>query len=330
MTPNELLQNWKKKIFIPVYWLEGEEEFFIDTLTNYAENSILSEAEAGFNKTVFYGKDADVPALINACKRYPMFAEKQVVLLKEAQQLRNIEDLDAYISSPLNSTIFVVAYKGKTLDKRTKLYKSVQNKGVVISSPKLKDDKVSGFIADAAKHHGYTIHPKAVMLLHDHIGNDLSRINNEIEKVCINVPAGKEISDADIENFVGISREYNVFELQDAIANKNLSKALKIVHFVEQNPKAMPIQMALPALYSFFSKLYAAQDKGGSEEGLKSIFYYPAAMAQAKKTMRNFNEHGIEKILLLLHHYNLKSVGINDASSTPGELLKEMVMKILL
>ena len=183
MSAEKIISDWTKKSFKALYWLEGEEDYYIDQVIDYAEHKILDESEAGFNLTVFYGKDADWTAVVNACRRYPMFAERQVVLLKEAQHMRDIEKLESYIENPLSSTIFVVGYKGKTYDKRTKLYKALKASAEIFVSEKIRDYKLAEWIAQYLQSKGYTINSKAVSLLDEHIGNDLSRIVNEIEKL---------------------------------------------------------------------------------------------------------------------------------------------------
>jgi len=331
MSSEKIISDWKKKLFKPLYWLEGEEEFYIDQVVDYAEHHILPESEASFNLSVFYGKDADWAAVVNACMRYPMFAERQVVLLKEAQHMRDIEKLEGYIENPLSSTIFVVSYKEKKLDKRTKLYKTLQKSGEVFNSEKLRDYKLPEWITEYVRSQGFTISSKAVMLLAEHIGNDLSRITNEIEKMTVNLGKRKEITEDDIENYVGVSKEYNVFELQDALSKKDLLKAIRIIQYFEGNPKAAPIQLILPALYGYFSKLYAVfglADK--SESAVKALFYNnPYAAKQAMETTRLYSYNGIEQTLLLLHEYNLRSVGVNDSGTSDAALLKEMVVKII-
>jgi DNA polymerase-3 subunit delta len=331
MSAEKLLSAWKKKDFKTVYWLEGEEEFYIDQLMNYAEHSILPASEASFNLTIFYGRDADWTAVINACTRYPMFAERQVVLLKEAQHMKDIEKLESYMASPLASTIFVVGYKAKGLDKRTKLHKTVAKNAEVFNFAKIRDEKIHDWIAELVKSKGYGIKPKAISLLEEHIGNDLSRIANEIDKLSVNLGAKSTIDEDDIEKYIGISKEYNVFELLAAITKKDLARAIKIISYFESNPKAVPIQMALPALYAHFSKVYAVygmNDK--SDAALKPFFYYnPNSLKQAQDMMKHYGYSGVEKLILLLHHYNLKGVGVGD-SGTPGPaLLKEMVVKMM-
>jgi DNA polymerase-3 subunit delta len=331
MSAEKIITSWKKKDFKPLYWFDGEEDYYIDMLMNYAEQHILSEAEAEFNLTVFYGRDADWASVINACKRYPMFAERQVVLLKEAQQMKEIEKLESYIESPLASTIFVVGYKTKSLDKRTKLHKLLSKHAEMFTAARIKEEKIHDWIAGVIKTKGFTMQPKAISLLEEHIGNDLSRIANEIDKLSLNLKDKKEINEDDIEKYIGISKEYNVFELLAAISKKDLSKAIKITNYFESNPKAVPIQMALPALYAFFSKVYAVygmNDK--SDNALKPFFYFnPNSLKQAHDMMKNYGYPGMEKLILLLHQYNLKGVGVGDTGTSGASLMKEMVVKMM-
>ncbi|MEO6490375.1 MAG: DNA polymerase III subunit delta [Ferruginibacter sp.] len=332
MSAEKIITAWKKKEFRPLYWFDGEEDYYIDMLMNYAEHDLLSSAESEFNLTVFYGKDADWVSIINACKRYPMFAERQVVLLKEAQHMKEIDKLESYVESPLSSTIFVVGYKGKSLDKRTKLSKLLSKNAELFTSVKVKEEKIHDWIAALLKTKGYTMKSKAISLLEEHIGNDLSRIANEIDKLSLNLAGKKEIDEDDIEKYIGISKEYNVFELLAAISKKDLAKAIQIFNYFESNPKAVPIQMALPALYSHFSKVYAVygmNDK--SDASLKPFFYYnPNSLRQAHDMMKNYGYPGIEKIILLLHQYNLKGVGVGDTGTSGASLMKEMVVKMMI
>jgi len=331
MTSEKIISDWEKKSFKPVYWLEGEEEFFIDKVMDFAEHHLLSESEAGFNLSVFYGKDAAWADIINACRRYPMFAERQVVLLKEAQQMRDIDKLEPYIEMPSPTTIFVVSYKEKKVDGRTKLAKLLKEKGVVLSTKKIYDNKLPEWTHDLVLAKGYSISQKAVVLLVDHTGNDLTRIENEIDKLLVNLEKRKSITEEDIEKYIGISKDFNVFELQSAIATRDLAKALRIIQYFESNPKAAPLQLVLPSLYSFFSKvfmIYGVQSRDektiSSATGINAWFvkdYLEAA--------RNYTYSGVEQILLLLHQYNLRSVGVQDAGTEGASLLKEMVYKMI-
>ena len=331
MSVEKILGDWKKLKFKPVYWLEGEEEYYIDKLMHYAEHEILSEADAGFNLTVFYGKDADWTAVINACRRYPMFAERQVVLLKEAQQMRDIDKLEAYIDKPLTSTVFVVSYKEKKVDGRSKLAKLLKDKAELFSTKKMYDNQLPDWTSELIRSKGYSISQKALLLLVDHIGNDLSRIDNEIEKLLVNLTGRNNITEDDIERYVGVSKEYNVFELQDAFAKKDKAKAIRIIQYFESNPKAAPIQLILPSLYNFFSKAYmtfgqSATDEKAIAAAIGVNFYFVKDYITA---VRNYKYEGIENGLLLLHAYNLKSIGVNSTNTEDASLLKELVVKIM-
>lgn len=331
MSAETIIGGWKKDVFKPLYWLEGEEEFYIDTVMNYAEHNLLSEADAAFNLTVFYGKDANWADVVNACSRYPMFAQRQVVLLKEAQQMKDIDKLENYIANPLTSTVLVVSYKGKTVDGRSKLSKLLKQHGEVLTAKKLYDNQLPAWTSEYVQSKGYTITPRALSLLVDHIGNDLNRIANEVEKVSMNLSERKNITEDDIEKYVGISKEYNVFELQEALSNKNLSKAITIIQYFEGNPKAAPIQMLLPALYNYFSKVLSVfQMPDKTEKGLRPMFYNnPYAARQALETVLNYSYSGVEQTLLLLHEYNLKSIGVNSIGISDASLMKELAVKII-
>ncbi len=335
MSAEKIIADWKQKKFKPVYWLEGEEPFFIDEVVDYAEHHLLSENEASFNLTVFYGKDADWANVLNACMRYPMFGERQVVLLKEGQHMRDIEKLEHYIQKPLTSTVFIVSYKEKKLDSRTKFSKAVKQHGEVLSTKKIYESQLPEFTRQMITDLGLSINHNALLLLVDHIGNDLSRLKNEIEKISINLNQRKNITEDDIENFVGVSKEFNVFELQDAISQKNLPKAIRIIQYFHSNPKAAPLQLILPTLYTYFSKIYtAAAMNDYSENALKPLFYNNLfAAKQAFTAVKNYGFSGVEKIILLLHEYNLKGIGINSAisgSAADAEFLKELCVKIIM
>ena len=328
---DKIINDWKKQKFRPIYWLEGEEEYYIDEVMKYAEHHILNEQEAGFNLTVFYGKDAQWPEVLNACRRYPMFAEKQVVLLKEAQQMKDIDKLESYIENPLDSTIFVVSYKDKKVDGRSKLAKILKQKGEMVTTKKMYDNQLPDWTNNHVQSLGYTISQKALMLLIDHIGNDLSRLVNEIDKIQVNLQGRKNITEDDIEQFVGISKEYNVFELQAAMAQKDLYKAIRIVTYFEANPKAGPIQLILPSLYSFFSKVYMLYGIDAKDEktAAATLGVSPYFIKDYLSAARKYDYNGVTQALLLLHHYNLRSVGVGDTGTSDAGLMKELVIKMM-
>jgi len=331
MSVEKILSDWKKGSFKPIYWLEGDEPYFIDQLVEYAEHHILTESESSFNLMVFYGRDADWAAVVNACRRYPMFAERQVILLKEAQHMKDLDKLEGYIENPLSSTVFVVSYKEKKVDGRSKLSKILKQKGELFTTKKIYDNQLPDWAGQMVQHHKLTINQRALFLLVDHIGNDLSRIQNEIEKLALNLGDRKNITEDDIENYIGISKEFNVFEMQDAIAKKDFSKAIRIIQYFDANPKAAPIQMILPALYNFFSKVFMIFGAGTNDEKTIAtlVGINPYFMKDYMQAARNYNYEGVEKILLLLHEYNLLSIGVNNAGSGDAALMKELLVKIM-
>ncbi|ASZ14316.1 DNA polymerase III subunit delta [Chitinophaga pendula] len=330
MEYQDIIKDWKQKKFRPLYWLEGEEDFFIDQVSTYAEHELLAEAEKGFNLTVLYGKDTDWSAVTNACRRYPMFAERQVVILKEAQSMRDLLKLETYIDNPLPSTIFVVAHKQGKLDGRSKLAKLVKEKGILLSTKKMYDNQLPGWVDAHVNNLGRAITQKACILLVDHIGNDLSRIANEIEKLLVNLPDGKKIDEGDIEKYVGISKEYNVFELQNATGQKDFGKVMRIIQYFTANPKAAPIQMTIPALYNYFSKVSMVfAVKGGEKDIASALGVHPFFVKDYIAAARQYGAEGAERAILLLHQYNLRSIGINDSGVEDGELMKEMMFRIM-
>lgn len=331
MSVEKIISDWKKKSFKPVYWLEGEEEYFIDKVVEFAEHHILNESEASFNLSVFYGKDANWADVVNACSRYPMFAERQVVLLKEAQQMKDIEKLESYIENPLASTVFVVSYKEKKLDARKKFAKLVKEKGVLISTKKMYDRELPQWTQELLQSKQLTITQKGLALLVDHIGNDLVRIENEIDKLSVNLGKRTTISEDDIEQYIGVSKDYNVFELQSALAAKDLARSIRIIQYFEANPKAGPIQLVLPSLYSFFSKVFMVFGAGTSDEKsvAAAIGVNPYFMKGYMQAAKLYTYPGVEKTLLLLHTYNLKSVGVGSTGTEDASLLKEMIVKML-
>lgn len=328
-----IIESWKAGKFKPVYWLEGPEDFFIDEVVNYAENKILNEDEAAFNLTVFYGRDADWGDVLNACRRYPVFAEKQVVLLKEAQMM-NVKDLDRlepYLEKPNKTTIFIGAHKGKTVDGRTKIAKALKTSAEILTSKKIYDNKLPAWTNGYVQSKGLQIDSKALVLFVQHVGNDLSRITNEINKLSINLQGRSKITVDDIETYIGISKDYNVFELQEALSYKNHAKALSIIQYMEGNPKTMSAHSVLPALYGYFTRLMIAfqmPDKSG--KAFKAQFFFnPSAIEQATAALKTYSFSDLEKAIILLHHYNLKSIGIGSSGVPDSSLMKELVFKLM-
>lgn len=331
MSVEQIISDWKSKKFKPVYWLEGEEPYYIDKLTKFAEEQILPEEQHAFNLSIFYGRDSKADEIINACRRYPMFYEMQVVLLKEAQLLKDIDKLETYINQPLISTVFIIAHKEKKVDGRSKLAKLLKSKTEFLSTKKLYDNELPEWASNMIKSKGLEIQSKALHILVGHIGNDLQRIENEVEKLSINLKGKKQITEDDIEEYIGVSKDFNIFELQSAIINRDLPSALNIINYFASNPKAAPIQLILPTLYGFFSKLYVAASSPSRDEfalssilGLKGFF-----VKQYLQALQRYSFAEIEKTLLLLSHYNLMSVGIGRVNADDAALMRELTAKII-
>ncbi len=327
----EINGNIKKKIYHPIYLLMGEEPFFIDVVSDIIEKNILNETEKEFNQTVLYGRDTDVPTIVSTAKRYPMMANHQVVIIKEAHLIKDLENLEGYAANPLKSTILVICHKYKSVDKRKGFYKNVLKNGVVLESKKLYDDAVPGWISTYVKQHGYKIGDKATQLLADHLGADLGKVVNEIRKVYISLPKGGEITPGLIEQNIGISKDFNVFELQKALSEKNALKAFQIVKYFGENPKANPMVFTLAVLHAFFVKVlryHYVKDRSpknvASELGINPFFAKDYQTAAA-----GFPVSRLFAIMSLLREYDLKVKGVENQSASDGELLKELIYKIL-
>ena len=329
---NTILKEWKNKQYKPIYWVDGDEEFYIDQLVNYAEDHILTAQEAAFNKNVFYGKDANVSSIIGACRQYPMQAERRLVIVKEAQHLAKIDELKLYIENQNPSTLLLIAYKEKKLDGKTSLAKLLTKKAVVVTTKKLYDDKIAAFAQNLITQSKHNIQPKALQILVNSIGNNLTRLNNEVEKLCINIPKNTEITADHIETFIGVSKEYNTFALQDAVGKKDYKTMLTIINYFEANPKAAPMVVVMALLQTFFSKLFIIIDhKNTSESNLATILkVHPFMVKNYSIAFNKYGAEGVEKALLLLHNYSCKNVGIGATNAKDAELLKELCAKLML
>lgn len=332
MTFEKILSELKNKKYHPVYFLAGEESYFIDQISDYIAENVLSEAEKSFNQVVLYGKDIDAAAVINAAKRFPMMASHQVVIIREAQNIKNIDDLIYYVEKPLSSTILVINYKYKSLDKRKKLYLSIQQNGVYFDSKKLYDDKVPGWITSYLSEKGLTIDPGTCMLLLEFLGNDLGKIANELNKLIITLPEReKRINSNHIEKNVGISKDYNNFELNKALGQKNVLKANRIVNYFARNQKDNPMVLTISMLYSFFNKVmiyHFLKDKS-RKNAAAELKVNPFFVVDYEIAARSYKPAKVFQIIGLLREYDLRSKGYKNVSTDNGELLKELIFKIL-
>lgn len=333
MSFEQIISDLKNKIYKPIYFLSGEEPYFIDLITKYINDHVLTEEEKSFNQTVLYGKDTEIATVINTAKRFPMMANHQVVIVKEAQNIKNIEELIHYANAPLKSTLLVINYKYKTLDKRKKIYKVIQENGVLFESKKLYDNEVPAWINSYLKNRNRTIDPGAGMLLTEYLGNDLSKIANELDKLIITLPDGDfNITTSHIEKNIGISKDYNNFELHKALTQKNALKANRIVNYFASNPKDNPFTMTIATLYHFYSKVltyHFLKNKSDKRSVAASLKVSPYFIGDYERAAKQYNPKKTVEIISLLREYDLKSKGYNNVSTSHGELLKELVYKIL-
>jgi DNA polymerase-3 subunit delta len=315
----------------PIYFLMGEEPYYIDRLTEYIENNILTEEEKGFNQMVLYGKDVTVEDVISNAKRYPMMADRQVVIVKEAQELsRTIEKLESYAENPQLTTVLVFAYKYKTLDKRKKVTKLLEKAGVVFESKKMYDNQVGDWIKRVLSGKNYSIEPKAAAMLVEFLGTDLSKINNELEKLAIILPAGSTITPKIIEDNIGISKDYNVFELRKAIGERDQLKAYKIADYFSQNPKDNPLVMTTGLVFGFFSQLlqyHGLKDKNPSNVA-RLLKINPYFVKDYDIALRNYPMKKVSAIVGTLRDIDVKSKGVGANAIPQSDLLKEMLVKI--
>lgn len=331
MDHKEILTNLKKKIYHPVYLLHGEEPYFIDQISDYIEDNVLTTEQKEFNQTVVYGKDTDVSQLISLTRQLPMGAPYQVVIVKEAQDIKNIDKLERYFENPVSSTILVVNYKYKKPDKRKKYYLAAKKNGVVFESKQVYDNKIPGWITGYLKDKGYSINLKSAHLLNEFLGNDLGKITNEIDKMLINIPEKKDITEEDVENNVGISKDYNIFELQDAMGNRDIEKVNKIINYFGANQKEFGAIRVITMLYYFFQKVFLLHfiKNTSDKEIATKLSINPFFVRRYKQAARNYPTKKLSTIISYLRDYDLKAKGVNNVSITDGELLRELAFKIL-
>ena len=327
ITCDDILRELKAGQYRPIYYLMGEEPYYIDLISDYITDNVLNETEKEFNLTVVYGADVDVATIINAAKRYPMMSEHQVVVVKEAQNIRNIDELSYYLQKPLLSTILVICHKHGVLDKRKKLAAEIEKSGILFESRKVK------FITSYMKRKGIDLEPKATSMLADFVGTDLSRLTGELEKLIITLPKGQtRVTPEQIERNIGISKDYNNFELRSAIVEKDVLKANRIIKYFEENPKTNPIQMTLSLLFGFFSNLmlaYYAPEK--SEQGIAAFLGLksPWQSREYLNAMRMYNGIKTMQIIGEIRYTDAKSKGVGNPSLNDSDLLRELVFKIL-
>ncbi|WP_256007562.1 DNA polymerase III subunit delta [Pedobacter deserti] len=340
MTAAEIIKDIKSRKFKPVYLLHGEEPYYIDQVVSYIEHNALNDMERGFNQTVLYGKDTDMVTIMNAAKRYPMMSDYQVVIVKEAQELKWAKEVEgnskqaefvlSYFEKPMPATILVLAYKYANFDKRKKIYKAIDKNGLVFQSDPVRDYKLASWIEDLVKEKGYKIDPQASALMAEYLGADLSKIANEVEKLMLNIGKDVVIDTGLVQKNIGISKEYNVFELQKALATRNVLKCNQVINYFADNPKANPMVMVMANLNAYFSKILKYHYLQNRGDAAKELGVNPFFVKDYETAARTYPVNKVFEIISMLREYDLKSKGVDSTgNTTDGELLKELLFKIL-
>jgi DNA polymerase-3 subunit delta len=332
MSYEQLIGDLKNKSYKPVYFLWGDEPYYIDLVTSFITRNVLTEAEQSFNQSILYGKDSEAAQVSDLARRFPMMATHQVVVLKEAQEMKNLGDLLAYVEQPQPSTLLVINYKYKKPDKRQKFFKALEKNSVWFESKKLYDNQVPGWISGYASNRKFRVEPKAAALLTEFLGSDLSKIANELEKLIVAIgKPGASITPEDVEKHIGFSKDFNQFELQSALGNRDVVKATRIVNYFAENERKYPIALTTVSLYFFFSKLllfHYTKDK--SQQNLASVLKVnPFFVKDYEAASRRYPAGKLVDIISLLRTYDMRSKGWDGNSTSGGELSRELVFKIL-
>lgn len=332
-TYEEIVRDVKNGMYVPIYFLMGEEDYYIDRISEYIADRVLTEAEKEFNLTILYGADTDIATIINSAKRYPMMSKYQIVIVKEAQNLKNLDELTYYLQKPLMSTILVFCYKHGVLDRRKKLAAEIEKAGILFESKKLKDAQLSGFISSYLKRKRVDIEPKASEMMAEFVGADLNRMAGELEKLVITLPDGcSRITPEQIERNIGISKDYNNFELRNALITKDVLKANLIVKYFNNNMKNNPLQVTLAVLFGFFSNLMLTYYAPGKSEQEIASFLGLRSPWQAKDYLAAMKKYSGVKVMQIIGEIRLcdaKSKGVKNSSVSDGDLLRELIYFIM-
>lgn len=332
-TYEEIVRDVKNGMYVPIYFLMGEEDYYIDRISEYIADRVLTEAEKEFNLTILYGADTDIATIINSAKRYPMMSKYQIVMVKETQNLKNLDELTYYLQKPLMSTILVFCYKHGVLDRRKKLAAEIEKAGILFESKKLKDAQLSGFISSYLKRKRVDIEPKASEMMAEFVGADLNRMAGELEKLVITLPDGcSRITPEQIERNIGISKDYNNFELRNALITKDVLKANLIVKYFNNNMKNNPLQVTLAVLFGFFSNLMLTYYAPGKSEQEIASFLGLRSPWQAKDYLAAMKKYSGVKVMQIIGEIRLcdaKSKGVKNSSVSDGDLLRELIYFIM-
>lgn len=332
VTDKQLIGELKKGDFKPVYLLTGEENYYIDVVSDYFEKEVIEESVRDFDQTVVYGRDVDMATVVSTVKRYPMMSPIHLVIVKEAQDIpvSQWDVLAAYLKQPSPQGVLVLCYRHKKLDKRTSAYKAIASSGVVFESPKVYDNQVPAWISREVMAHGYTINDKAAAMLADYLGADLGKVANELSKLYPLLPEHGSITEQLVEDQTGISKDYNVFELQKAIGRRDPVMCNRIVNYFAENPKKNPIQMLLPLLYGYFLKIMIYHQLENKSDAPKVLGCAPAFVRDYETAARNYPLGKLATCIGYLYETDLRSKGVrNSGNVTDGELLKELVFKVI-
>ena len=326
-----ILSDLKAKKYKPVYFLMGEESYYIDYISDYISSEVLNDTEKELNQKILYAKDTDIQTIISSAKQFPFMGERMVVIVKEAQQLKKIEQLENYLNNPQKSTILVFCYKYKSLDKRKSIYKTLTKNAVLFESKKLYDNQVPAWIVKYVSFNQFKIGHKATHLIAEYLGNDLNKISNELDKLMIITQAKSEITTEIIEKNIGMSKDYNNFELTNALAKKDILKSNRIAKIFAQNPKDNPLVVSVGVIFNFFQKvlLYHTLNDKSVNNAARELKVNPFFIKDYQIAARNYSKRKLMEIIGLCRRYDIKSKGIDNYSINDGELLKEFLFKIL-
>ena len=332
---DSIMSDLKARKYVPVYYLMGEESYYIDKICDYIAENVLAPEERDFNQTVMFGSDVTAAQVADAARRYPMMAEHQVVIVKEAQNIRQTDQLEKYFKQPMQQTILVICHKNGTIDGRKKEYvKAIKSAGIIFESKKIREQDLPRFIETYLQKHETSIDPKSSQLIADAIGSDLSRLASELEKLVLSLPpTNRRVTPQVVEDQIGVSKEFNAFELKAAIINRNVYKANQIIKYFDENPKAGSIYAMLPLLFSYFQNLliaYYAPNRNSQESVAEFLeMRSPWAAKDYVVGMRNYSGEKVLQILSKMREIDAKSKGINNTNTSAGELMKELLFYIL-
>ncbi|MFZ1749196.1 MAG: DNA polymerase III subunit delta [Saprospiraceae bacterium] len=330
MTADSIIQDIKKGNISPIYFLNGDEPYFIDLISDYIQKNVLTEAEQAFNLVVLYGKELEFKQVVDEARQYPMMSSRRVIIIKEAQSMSDLTELAGYIDQPLSSSVLVMCYKHKTLDKRTKFAKLLSEKAIVFTAKKLYDSQLSPWVDQYIKSLGYQTDRGVCEILSEYIGADLSKMTNEIQKLIINIPTSKSITVDHVREHIGINKDFDVFEFQKALGSKNYSKSFRIMQYLAQNSKANPPVVVIASVFSYFNKIMIAQSrKGVSDQDLAKLlgvnaFFVKEYISAAK----NFSTQEMFAIFEMLKRTDKWSKGVQTRGMSEASILKELLYTV--